>query len=162
MDFNDPTTWVRVALGLFIIVLVVMGVPGSIWKSLGDTGKAVRAELDEAVRIRQEAQDLLNRIKQERQAAELKAKELVSMAEEEAKMIAQEAKIKLKETIARRQAQAEAKIAQAQSQAESQVKSAAADLASQMAEAVLSHRVASLGTDASLDVAIKQIDNRLA
>jgi F-type H+-transporting ATPase subunit b len=63
---QEPEFWVRLALVIFFVILVVAKVPGSLWKTLGDKGEAVRAELDEAVRIRQEATDLLNSIKAQR------------------------------------------------------------------------------------------------
>ena len=82
-NLADAETWVRIALVLFFLILIVATVPGKVWGSLGDTGKAVRAELDEAVRIRQEATDLLNTIKAQRVAAEQKAR-LRKPAREEA------------------------------------------------------------------------------
>ncbi|MCR6661410.1 MAG: hypothetical protein NVV72_19595 [Asticcacaulis sp.] len=63
---TEAEFWVRAALVIFFLILFVTKVPGKLWTSLGDTGKAVRAELDEAVRIRQEATDLLNSIKAQR------------------------------------------------------------------------------------------------
>jgi len=162
MDFNEAETWVRIALFLFFVILIFMKVPANIWKSLGDKGLEVRAELDEAVRIRQEAQELLNRIKLERQAAELKAKELVAQAEEQARLIAEEAKLSLNESIARRQQLAERKIAQAEAEAEAQVKAAAADMAANLAQVILMERVQSLKSDPMIDKAISQIDKRIA
>jgi len=162
MDFAEPESWVQIALLIFFAVLVFMGVPGALWKSLGDTGKAVRAELDEAVRIRQDAQNLLNRIKAERLEAEAKARELVANAEAEALRLAEEAKVKLEESLNRRRALAERRIAQAEAQATREVKAAAADLAARLTETVLLERVSSLKSDDLIDSAIGQIDKRLS
>ncbi|MDC7674974.1 F0F1 ATP synthase subunit B family protein [Asticcacaulis machinosus] len=162
MDFSNPEVWVQIGLLLFFALLVVMKVPANLWKSLGDTGDAVRAELDEAVRIRQEAQVLLNQIKAERLEAEQKAKELVAFAESEAVRLAEEAKEKLAETIARRQALAERKIAQAEAKAEADVKAAAADLATKLTETILIERAAGLKSDPLVDKAIGQIGQRLS
>jgi F-type H+-transporting ATPase subunit b len=162
MDFTYPETWVRLGLLAFFILIFIMKVPQNLWASLGATGKAVRAELDEAVRIRLEAQELLNNIKAERLEAEQKAKDLVAQAEEDAKRLASEASLKLTESIKRRQAQAEAKIAQAEAKATADVKAAAADLASQLAETILKERNASLSSDPLVDKAISQIGNRLS
>jgi F-type H+-transporting ATPase subunit b len=162
MDFSDPKTWIVVALLLFFVLLFFLRVPMQIWKSLGDTGNAVRTELDEAVRIRQEAQDLLNRLKAERIAAELRAKDLVAIAEEEARSLADEAKLKLAETIARREALALRKISQAEAEAAAYVKAAAVELAGDMAERLLQERVTGMKTDASIDAAIIDIDKRIA
>jgi F-type H+-transporting ATPase subunit b len=159
-NFAEVETWVRLALVIFFLILIVAKVPGNLWKSLGATGAAVRAELDEAVRIRQEATDLLNSIKAQRQAAEAKAREIIAFAEEEAARMAQDARVKLEDTIKRREALAERKIAQAEAQAAADVKSAAAELAAQLAEAVLADRIAKADSDPAVDKAIGQLGGR--
>ena len=159
-NFADIETWVRIALVIFFVILIVARVPGSIWKSLGDTGTAVRAELDEAVRIRTEAQELLNRIKADRLKAEQKAREIIALAEEEAQRMATDARTKLEENIKRREELAERKIAQAEAKAAADVKAAAADLAAQLAETILLERTQKAGTDTLVDKAIGQMEGR--
>jgi F-type H+-transporting ATPase subunit b len=162
MDYSNPETWVLIGLILFFLVVFFMGVPGKLWKSLGATGAAVRAELDEAVRIRQEAQDLLNSIKSQRLAAEQKARDIIAQAETDAKVMAEEAKTKLTESLKRRQDQAEKKIAQAEARAEADVKAAAADMAAQIAEAVLVAQAAKAKSDPLIDKAIGQVATRFS
>jgi len=157
---QEPEFWVRIALVLFFVILFVMKVPGNIWKGLGDKGDAVRAELDEAVRIRQEATDLLNSIKAQRLETEKKARELIALAEEEAQRLSREAHDKLEASIKRREELAERKIAQAEARAASDVKAAAADLAAQVAETVLAERLAKAKADPLIDKAIGQLDGR--
>ena len=159
-NIAEAEFWVRLALVVFFLILIVARVPRNVWKSLGDTGKAVRAELDEAVRIRQEATELLNQIKAQRQAAERKAQEILQLAEEEAARMATEARAKLEDSIKRREALAERKIAQAEAQAAADVKAAATDLAAQVAEVVLAERVAKAGSDPAVDKAIWQVGER--
>lgn len=158
--FTEAETWVRLALVIFLLILVFAKVPGKLWTSLGDTGKAVKAELDEAVRIRQEATDLLNSIRAQRQAAEQKAREIIALAEEEATRLAKEAREKLAESIQRREELAERKIAQAEAKAAADVKAAATDLATQLTEIVLAERTAKMDSDASIDKAIVQLPGR--
>jgi F-type H+-transporting ATPase subunit b len=157
---QEPEFWVRLALVIFFVILVVAKVPGNLWKSLGDKGEAVRAELDEAVRIRQEATDLLNSIKAQRLETEKKARELIALAEEEAQRLAKEAHDKLEASIKRREELAERKIAQAEARAAADVKAAAADLAAQVAETVLAERLAKSKTDPLVDKAIGQLEGR--
>jgi len=162
MEFlHDPENWIRIALVVFLLILVVMKVPGNLWKGLGATGDSVRAELDEAVRIRQEATDLLNSIKAQRHAAEAKAREIITLAEEQAAQMAKDARAKLEESIARREELAERKIAQAESQAAADVKAAAADLAAQLTETILRERLAKASSDPLVDKAIAEIPGRL-
>ncbi len=159
---HEAEFWVRAGLVIFFLILIFAKVPANIWKNLGETGKAVRAELDEAVRIRQEATELLNRIKAERHAAETKAREIIALAEEEAKRLAEEARVKLADSIKRREELAERKIAQAEARAAEDVKAAAADLAAQLAETILLERTAGLGSDAAVDKAIGQLAGRFS
>lgn len=158
--FADIETWVRLALVIFFVILIVARVPGNLWKSLGDTGAAVRAELDEAVRIRTEAQELLNRIKADRLKAEQRAREIIALAEEEAQLMAADARAKLEDNIRRREELAERKIAQAEAKAAADVKAAAADLAAQVAEIILMDRTQKAGTDVLVDKAIGQLEGR--
>ncbi len=160
LNFADVETWVRLALVIFFVILIVARVPGNIWKSLGDAGAAVRAELDEAVRIRTEAQELLNRIKADRLKAEQKAREIIALAEEEALRMAADARTKLEDSIKRREALAERKIAQAEAQATADVKAAAADLAAQLAETILLERAGKADSDVLVDKAIGQLEGR--
>lgn len=162
MDFQNPETWVFVALGIFFLILIFSGALSGVYKSLGEKGKAVQAELDEAVRIRQEATDLLNAIKAQKLSAEQKARDIVAQAEADALAFAEDAKVKLADSIKRRQAQAELKIAQAEARAEADVKAAAADLAAQIAQNVLATELAGAKSDPLVDQAIGQIDKRLA
>ncbi len=159
-NMAEAEFWVRLALVVFFLILIVARVPGNIWKALGDAGKSVRAELDEAVRIRQEATDLLNQIKAQRIAAEQKARELIALAEEEATRIAAEARVKLEDSIKRREALAERKIAQAEAQAAAEVKAAATDLAARVAETILADRLAKADSDPQVDKAIGQLQGR--
>ncbi len=159
-NMAEAEFWVRLALVVFFLILIVAKVPANLWKSLGDAGKSVRAELDEAVRIRQEATDLLNQIKAQRVAAEQKSRELIQLAEEEAARIAAEARVKLEETIKRRKELAERKIAQAEAQAAADVKAAAADLAANVAETILADRAAKADSDPSVGAAIQQLQGR--
>jgi len=159
-NFADIETWVRLALVIFFVILIVARVPGNIWKSLGDTGAAVRAELDEAVRIRTEAQELLNRIKADRLKAEQKAREIIALAEEEAQRMAADARTKLEDNIRRREELAERKIAQAEAKAAADVKAAAADMAAQLAEVILAERTQKAGADVLVDKAIGQMEGR--
>ena len=159
-NMAEAEFWVRLALVVFFLILIVARIPGNIWKSLGDAGKAVRAELDEAVRIRQEATDLLNQIKAQRVASEQKARELIALAEEEAARIAAEARDKLEDSIRRREALAERKIAQAEAQAAAEVKAAATALAARVAETILADRAAKADSDPSVGAAIQQLQGR--
>ncbi len=157
----DSHFWVGVALVLFVLVLVRVGVHKLAWNALGESGKRIQAQLDEATQLRLEAQGLLDQIKVQREQAEIAAKDMLASAKDDAKRLQAEAKIKLEEQIQRRADLAERKIANAESQAQAQVKAAAADLAAQMAENVLVARLAGAKSDPLIDLAIGQMGAKL-
>ena len=139
---KDAEFWVGIALLIFIGLLVYLKVPGAAAKALDSRAAKIQAELDEAKRLREEAQALLAQIKNQREDAERTAAEMLANAELEAKRLEVEAEAKLKEQIKRRAELAERKIANAEAAAAAEVKAAAADLAAAIAEDVLSARLA--------------------
>ena len=128
MEFlQEAEVWVTVGLLLFVGVLVWFKAPGVALKALDDRASKIQAALDEALRLRQEAQALLAQIKLQREASEKVAAEMIANAEADSKRLRDEAAVKLEEQIQRRQAMAERKIANAEAQAAAEVKAAAAE-----------------------------------
>ena len=158
---KDEHFWVGVALVLLLAVLWKVGVHTLVWKTLGDAGAKVQAQLDEAAKLREEAQALLEQIKAQRADSERIAGEMLANAKAEAKRLEAEAKVKLAEQIKRRGELAERKISTAEAQASADVRAAAADLAAQMAEQVLVARLSGAKSDPLIDKAIGQLAGKL-
>ncbi len=97
----------------------------------------ISAELDEARKLRAEAEALLLEYERKRERAESEAAAIVAAAREEAERISKEAEARLTEYIARRTASAEAKISQAEEQAMIEVRDAAIAAAVKASESVL-------------------------
>jgi len=160
-DFANPELWVAIGLVIFFAILAFAGVPKLVAGTLDAQAAKIQGELDEAQRLRAEAEALLAQIRAEKAAADIQAREMLAAAEADARIMETEAKAKLEETLARRQALAERRIASAEAQAAADVKSAAADVAAHAAETILAARIAGQKTDPLLDAAIGQIGNRL-
>ena len=158
---TDAHFWVGVAFIVFLGILVYAGVHSLAWKHLGEAGDKVRAQLDEANRLREEAQALLARIQADREVAEKQSAEILANAEEQAKRMQAEAQERLAEQIERRGQLAERRIATAEAQAAAEVKAAAGELAAQMAEQVLTARIAGAKSDPLIDSAISQLAGKL-
>lgn len=164
-EFLNPSEaefWVFVGLIIFLaIVVFVAKAPQMIGKALDGQAATIQANLDEAARIREEAQRLLDTLKAERAEAEVHAREMLAQAHADAKRFEADAKAKLEESLARRQQMAERKIATAEMQAAAEVKAAAAEMAAQAAETILVQRLAGAKTDPLVDAAISQIAGKL-
>jgi F-type H+-transporting ATPase subunit b len=133
----EPETWVAVAFVIFVGILIRLGVPGLLFKSLDDRSARIRAELDEALKLRKEAEGVLAEYRRKQGEAEQVAGEIITNARAEAERMAAEAKAKVEDFIARRTKMAETKIAQAEAQALADVRAAAADAAVAAAERIL-------------------------
>ena len=136
-DLGDPTTWVFIAVVIFLLALLYFGIHKKIAGALDARADAIRSELDEARRLREEAQALLASYQRKQKEAEAQAEEIVKQARSDAENMATQARKDLAERLERRAAQAEAKIANAEAQALGEVKAKAADLAMDTAEKII-------------------------
>jgi F-type H+-transporting ATPase subunit b len=134
---GDAEFWVAVAFVLFVAGMGYLGVHKMVAKSLDERADKIKAELDEARKLKDEAAQLLAEYQRKRQQAEAEAQDIIAGAKAEADRLAIEAKAKIEEFIARRTKMAETKIAQAEAQATADVRAAAADAAIAAAEKIL-------------------------
>jgi F-type H+-transporting ATPase subunit b len=133
----QPETWVAIAFLIFVGLLVKLGVPNLLFKALDDRSARIKAELDEALKLRKEAEGVLAEYRHRQGEAEKTAESIILNARVEADRMAVEAQTKVEEFIARRTKMAETKIAQAEAQALADVRATAADVAIAAAEAIL-------------------------
>jgi F-type H+-transporting ATPase subunit b len=158
----EAEAWVGAGLLIFLgIVIFVAKAPKAIAAMLDAKATRIQGDLDEAARIRDEAQRLLDQLKAERAEAERQAQSMLASAQADAKRFEAEAKAKLEESLTRRRQLAERKIANAEAQAMAEVKAAAAELAAQATEVVLAKRLANTTTDPLVDSAIAQLGAKL-
>jgi F-type H+-transporting ATPase subunit b len=129
--------WVALGFFLFIGVLVYYGIPQKMIAALDQRGARIKGELDDARRLRDEAEALLAEYKRKRKEADAEAEAIIANARAEAERVAEEAKTRMEEFVARRSQVAQAKIAQAESQAVADVRAAAAEAAAAAAEKIL-------------------------
>ncbi len=129
--------WVAVAFVMFGGVVLYAGAHKTILSSLDGRASRIRAELEEASRLKQEAAALLAEYQQKTGNAEKEAAAIIEGAKADAERLAAEAHTKLEDFVARRTKMAEAKIAQAETQALADVRSIAADVAASAAEKVM-------------------------
>src|SRR5262249_49172350 len=127
--FATPECWVGIGFLGFFALLYYYKVHQLILKALDSRAEAIRAELDDARRLRAEAQQLLADYKRKRREAENEAKAIVDQAQKEAEALTAETLRNLAETLERRTKLAEEKIARAETEAMNEVRVAAVDAA---------------------------------
>ncbi|HET9716823.1 MAG TPA: ATP F0F1 synthase subunit B [Pseudolabrys sp.] len=134
----EAETWVALAFLVFVGGLGYIGVHRTITKALDDRSARIKAELDEARKLKEEAAALLSEYQRKRDAADVEAQDIIAGAKAEAERLAAEAKSRIEDFVARRTKMAEVKISQAEAQAAADVRSAAAEAAVAAAEKILS------------------------
>lgn len=153
--------WVAVSFVIFCGILLYYKVPGMLAKALDDRAAGIRRELDEARRLREEAQALLADYEKKHRNAAEEAQAIVDTAQKEAQAIAAEMRTNLTETLARRTRLAEEKIARAEAQAVDDVRAAAVERAIAAAERILREKAAGANGAALIDQGIQGLKGRL-
>ena len=157
----DSSAWALIGLILFLALLAYLKVPGMIGSGLDKRANSIRKELDDARKLREEAQSLLAEYQRRRQEAEAEAEGIVAEAKREAERLTEEATASLDEMIARRTDAAERKIAQAEEFAMAEVRARATDIAIAAAETILTTKVTGKAGEELLAKSIEDVKARL-
>jgi F-type H+-transporting ATPase subunit b len=158
--FADPEFWVLLAVLAFAVI---------VWKparryivgTLDERAMRIRGELDEARKLREEAEQLLAEYQTKQRAAAAEAQAIVAHAREEAERIAAQAARDLQQSLERRQRLAAERIAQAESKAMDEIRAAAVDVAIAAAREVIVSELDERRGAALLDTAIASLPQRL-
>jgi F-type H+-transporting ATPase subunit b len=158
--FADPEFWVLVAAVIFVAV-VWKPARKSLIGSLDERAARIRAELDDARKLREEAEQLLAQYQQKQREAAAEAAAIIAHAHEEAERIAAQSAVDLEAALTRRQRLAEERIAQAETKALEDIRAAAVDVAISAARAVIVSDMDDTRSGALLDAAIAALPQRL-
>ncbi len=126
--FNDTNFWVLLATVIFV-ALVFKPARRTVSESLDARAAKIRAELDEARQLREQAQALLAEYQRQQQQALADAQTRVAEAQQEAARLRERAVGEIEAMARRREAQAMDKIAQAEAAATQEVRNQAVDVA---------------------------------
>lgn len=159
--FFEPEFWVAVAFVILMVVFGYLGVFKAAMTALDHRAARIKAELDDAQRLKQEAAKVLAGYKARSADAEREAADIIASAKAEAERIAADAKAKMEDFVARRTKTAEGKIALAEAQALADVRAAAAEAAVQAAATILSQSVRGQVADDLLAKGITEVRQKL-
>lgn len=132
--------WVALAMGVFLAILVWKKVPGMITAGLDRQIAGIRARLDEAKKLRAEAEALRDEYARKIAGVEAETAAMVAHADAEARALIAKAEADAAELVQRRSKMAEDKIAAAERAAIQEVRARAADAATRAAAAILAAR----------------------
>jgi F-type H+-transporting ATPase subunit b len=146
---------------LFISLLVYLKVPGLLGGMLDKRAEGIKADLNEAKALREEAQTLLASYERKQKEVQEQADRIVEAAKAEAQNAAAEAKDDLKESIKRRLAAAEEQIVSAQDSAVKEVRDSAIVVAVAAANDVIAAKLSAADGNALIEDAIKDVAAKL-
>ncbi|MEN9408458.1 MAG: hypothetical protein RL216_432 [Pseudomonadota bacterium] len=152
---------VTVGFLVFVGILIYYKVPAKIGALLDGRAAQIKAELEEARALRDEAKAVLASYEKKQKDVLEQSERIVAGAKEEAMNAAAQAKADLKASIARRLAAAEEQIASAEASAIREVREKAISVAVAAAGDVLAKQMTAEGAAASIDAAIAQVEAKL-
>jgi F-type H+-transporting ATPase subunit b len=157
---HESEFWVLVAAIVFVAA-VGRRAARALTGGLDARAARIRAELDEARRLREEAEALVAQYQAKHQEAAAEAAAIVAHAKDEAERIAAQGARDLEQALQRRQHMAEERIAQAEAKAIAEVRIAAIDVAIAAARDVIAGEIDERRGSALLDEAIVALPQRL-
>ena len=162
MEFlYEPEFWVAVSFFLFLGTVIYLGVHKKIAAALDARAAAIAKELDEAKRLREEAEKVLADYRRKQGDAAKEAQAIIDLAGKEAEILAAETRRAMKESFERRMKLAEDKIARAETEALREVRAAAADAAIAAAQAVIKEKLTPEAADKLVKQGIDALKGRL-
>src|SRR5579864_895979 len=159
--FAEPRNWVIIAFFLFFIIF-----GRKLWSALAqmldDRAAKVRAELEEAARLRREAEGMLRDAEARRAEALREAQALIEGAKAEAERVAAAAAAEAEASARRREQMAMDRIAAAEKAAVDEVRLTAVEVATAAARQVIAEGLSAEADSGLIDNAITQLPSALA
>ena len=157
---HEPEFWVAVGF-----VILIGGIAAKVWKTvtaaLDQRAERIKASIDEAAKLRGEAQALFNEYQRKQRDAMREAEEIIAAARAEAERMRAQAVVDLAAAIKRREQQAIEKIAEAETEATAQVRAAAAEIAIAAARELIAAKLAPDRAHQLIDAAIQELPRKL-
>jgi F-type H+-transporting ATPase subunit b len=152
---------VLLAFLVFIAVLVYYKVPGMLGGMLDRRAEGIKADLEEARSLREEAQILLASYERKQKEVATQAEAIVEHAKREAAEAAETAKVELKASIARRLAAAGEQIKSAEVAAVNEVRNTAVTVSIAAAKDLIAKQMTAADGNKRIEDAIKDVETHL-
>ncbi len=152
---------VAISFVIFVAILWYFGVHTLITNWLDGRAEGIRKDLDEARKLREEAQALLASYERKQKEVEAQADRIVEKAKEEAAQSAREAQAELERSVARRMQAAEDQIASAEAAAIREIRNRAATIAVAAAGDVIAGQMTADSANKLIDQSIRDVEKRL-
>lgn len=158
--YEDPSFIVMIG---FFITFALFGkaVYQKITEALDARSDAIRAEIEESTKLRDDALDLLASYERKQREAMKDAEEIAERTQTEAAFLRRKSVEDLDQMMARRSRQAKDRIAHAEQSARDEIRNAAIEVATEAARLLLAEKSGGKKGAALVDAAIKEIPEKL-
>jgi F-type H+-transporting ATPase subunit b len=156
----DEAFFVALAFAVVVAAFLYLRLPSKLVAALDDRAEQIRKELEQAKKLREDAEVLLAEYEAKRNAAEQQAEQIVADARANAEALAAEAKQKLEDSLERRTQQAEDKIARAEANMVKEVRLAVTSIAVTAAEQVIRDTLSDDQKQALVAANLSEIDSQ--
>ncbi len=159
-ELSNPEFWVALAFVL-VVILAFRPAARSITATLDARAAKIRAQIEEARKLREDAQALLAEYQKKQRDAMAEAEKIIAQARAEAARLKIDAEKDLENAIARRKQQALERIAQTEAQAVAAVRNTAVEVAMAAAEKLIVSSLDPAKKAALADKAIAELPARM-
>lgn len=157
---QEPAFWVTVS---FVAFFLLSG--KTLWKiftsALDKRSAQIQSELEEAMRLRTEAQEILATYQSKQKEALQEADRILQQTKADAQAMAAKAEAELKDTLEKRKSLAMSRIAQAEAKAVQTVQQHVVDIAVSAAKIVVTEQISAGHAQEMLKLATSDIEKKL-
>lgn len=157
---HDPEFWVALAF-LLVVAVIFRPAAKAITATLDDRAGKIRVQIEEARKLREDAQALLAEYQRKQREAMAEAEKIITQAKADAARLKADAEKDLEHAIERRKQQALERIAQTEAQAVASVRNTAVDVALAAAEQLIKSGLDPAKQKSLADKAIDELPGRL-
>ena len=159
--FEDPYLWTGLSLAAIIFIIYTYG-KGAIARWLDGEIARIQDELEQAKKLRAEAEQTLALYRQKQQEAMQEAEAIIAAANRDAARLRDAAARELRESLARHEQQAAERMARAEAEAVAALREATADLALQAGAVILREQLTPAIAEDYIDRVLAALPEQLA
>ncbi|MEE2694376.1 MAG: F0F1 ATP synthase subunit B [Pseudomonadota bacterium] len=158
---ENPETWVLVAFIVFV-ALVAKKAWGFITANLDERGERISAELEEAAKLREDAQSLLSEYQRDHRGLQQEINRMLERAREERDALISSAEEKVANQLAQKEAQAEQNLRHAEAKVIEEIRLRASEYTIRAARELIGRKTDAEKASALIDDSINEVGAKLS
>lgn len=158
---QEPKVWIAVSFVLFFAMIWKVDVFGKIARALDERGRKIKDELEEATRLREEAQATLAAYQAKQALVMQEAEQMLAATRADADAMAKAARDELKAGLEKRTRLAMDRIAQAEAKAVQDVQAHMVDIAMAASRAIVKEYSSQGGSEELIRLAVSDVERKI-